>query len=128
MRLLMNVRKDRNGNSYAIKKVPGHLQEAVARVLNHGRPRQTWLKRSLRTKDVEQANRNAKPVLIEFDRILAQAEALQAERPLRSELSAREIEQIAHYFYAHELAADEDERREGGSEELSQAALKQLDE
>jgi integrase len=128
MRLLMNVTKDRHGTYYAIKKVPEHLQEAVARVLNRGKARQTWLKRSLRTKDVEQANRIAKPVLIEFDRILAQAEALQAEWPLRSELSAREIEQIANYFYAHELAADEDERREGGSEKLFQAALKQLDE
>jgi dTDP-4-dehydrorhamnose reductase len=96
MRPLMNVTKDRHGTYYAIKKVPAHLQEAVARVLNRGKAQQTWLKRSLRTKDVEQANRIAKPILIEFDRILAQAESLQAERPLRSELSAREIEQISH--------------------------------
>jgi hypothetical protein len=39
-------------------------------------------------------------------------------------LSQREIEQIANYFYAHQLAADEDERREGGSEELFQAVAK----
>jgi hypothetical protein len=87
----MNVSKDRHGTYYAIKQVPKHLRKAVARVRNNGKARQTWLKRSLRTKDVEQANRTAKPVLIEFDRILAQAEALQAEQPLRSELSAREI-------------------------------------
>jgi hypothetical protein len=43
MRLLMNLSKDRHGTYYAIKKVPVHLQEAVARVLNNGKARQTWL-------------------------------------------------------------------------------------
>ena len=127
MRLLMGISKNRHGTYYAIKQVPKHLQAAVARVLDNGKGRQTWLKRSLRTKDGAQANRTAKPVLIEFDRILAQAEALQVERPLRSELSKREIEQIANFFYAHELAADEEGRREAGSEELFQALAKQLD-
>jgi hypothetical protein len=97
MRLLMGISKNRHGTYYAIKQVPKHLQAAVAR-LDNGKGRQTWLKRSLRTKDGAQANRTAKPVLIEFDRILAQAEALQVERPLRSELSKREIEQIANLF------------------------------
>jgi hypothetical protein len=127
MRLLMGITKNRHGTYYAIKQVPKHLQAAVAHVLNNGKARQSWLKRSLRTKDGAQANRTAKPVLIEFDRIIAQAEALQIERPLRSELSQREIEQIANFFYAHELAADEENRREGGSEELFQAIAKQLD-
>jgi hypothetical protein len=128
MRLLMGISKDRHGTYYAVKQVPKHLQGAVARVLNNGKARQSWLKRSLRTKDGAQANRIAKPVLIEFDRIVAQAEALQVERPLRSELTPREIEQIANFFYAHELAADEESRREGGSEEVFQALAKQLDE
>jgi hypothetical protein len=61
MRLLMNVSKDRHGTYYAIKKVPVHLQEAVARVLNNGKARRTWLKRPLGTKDVEQANRIQSP-------------------------------------------------------------------
>jgi hypothetical protein len=124
----MGISKDRHGTYYAIKQAPKHLHGAVASVLNNGKARQSWLKRSLRTKDGAQANRTAKPVLIEFDRIIAQAEALQVERPLRSELNQREIEQIANFFYAHELAADEESRREGGSEELFQALAKQLDE
>jgi hypothetical protein len=128
MRLLMGISKDRHGTYYAIKQVPVRLQEAFAQVLKNGKARQSRLKRSLRTKDGAQANRIAKPVLIEFDRIIAQAEALQVERPLRSELSPREIEQIANFFYAHELAADEESRREGGSEEVFQALAKQLDE
>ena len=68
-RLLMGIGKNRHGTYYAIKQVPKHLQEVVARVLNNGKARQTWLKRSLATKDAAQANRIAKPVLIEFDRI-----------------------------------------------------------
>ena len=34
MRLLIGVSKDRHGTFYAIQKVPEHLQEAVARVLD----------------------------------------------------------------------------------------------
>jgi integrase len=51
----------------------------------------------------------------EFDRILADAEALLAERPLRTELSETEIKQLADYFYAHELNADEEQRQEGSA-------------
>ena len=82
--------------------------------------------RSLRTKDKQEAKRLAPPVLMEFDRILADAEASTAERPLRTTLDRREIERIADFFYAHELAADEEERREGGSEALFQSVAKQL--
>ena len=56
MRLLMSVSKDRHGTYYAIKKVPVQLQEAVARVLDNGKARQTWLKRSLGTKDARGAS------------------------------------------------------------------------
>ena len=47
MRLLMGISKDRHGTYYAIKQVPKLLQEAVARVLDNGKARQSWLKRSL---------------------------------------------------------------------------------
>jgi hypothetical protein len=68
MRLLMGIVKDRHGTYCARKKVPQHLEAAVARVLNGRKSRQSWLKRSLRTKDLATANVRAKPVLIEFDR------------------------------------------------------------
>src|SRR5262249_37634295 len=50
--------------------------------------------------------------------VLAQAEALLAERPLRTSLSKKEIQQIADYFYAHELGADEELREEGVGSDL----------
>ncbi len=82
MRLLMGIGKDRHGTYYAIKKVPVHLQEGVARVLNNGKASQTWLKRSLGTKDADKANRTAKPVLIEFDRTLERSPRFGSEAPL----------------------------------------------
>jgi len=75
------------------------------------RQRQTeagFLQRSLRTKEKRDAERRAIPLLLEFDRILAQAEALIAERPLRQSLTEAEIKAIAD-FYASELASDEDD-------------------
>jgi Domain of unknown function (DUF6538) len=60
MRMLMGITKDRHGTFYARKKVPPRLQEAVARVLNNDKARQVWLKRSLGTKDRDQANRVSK--------------------------------------------------------------------
>jgi hypothetical protein len=63
---------------------------------------------------------------MEFDSVLADAEALTAERPLRTTLDRREIERIADFFYAHELAADEETRREGGSEALFQRLAMEL--
>lgn len=70
MRRLMGISKDRHGTYYAIKKVPKELQEGVARVLDNGKRRQVWLKRSLGTKDLHQANIRAKPVLMDFDRVI----------------------------------------------------------
>jgi integrase len=105
MRLLMGISKNRHGTYYAIKQVPTHLQEAVARVLDNGKARQSWLKRSLGTKDAERANRLAKPVLIEFDRTLDRARALVAERPLRASLSPVELKRIVEYHYANKLAS-----------------------
>jgi integrase len=110
------------------KKVPKRLEQAVAVVVGTGKKRQPWLQRSLRTKDKTQAKRLAPPVLMEFDRVLADAEALLAERPLRTTLDRREIIRIADFFYANELAADEEERRDGGSETLFQDVARQLTE
>jgi hypothetical protein len=51
--------------------------------------------------------------MIEFDRIIAEAEALVAERPVRTELTEAEIKQISDYFYAYELRKDENLRAGG---------------
>jgi hypothetical protein len=108
------------------RKVPKALGEAVATVLGNGKKRQSWLQRSLKTKDKRQAQRLAPPVLMEFDRILANAEALNAERPLRTTLDRQEIQRIADFFYANELAADEESRREGDTEAMFQNVSKPL--
>jgi hypothetical protein len=52
---------------------------------------------------------------MEFDRILATAQASLAEHPLRAELSDREIEQIAKYQSKLVLGEDEDKRTDGVS-------------
>ena len=53
-----------------------------------------------------------KPVMMKFDCVLAQAEALVVEHPARKELTEAEIKRIADYFYAHELGADEELQEE----------------
>ena len=77
-------------------------------MLNNGKARQTWLKRSLGTKDAVRAYRVAKPVLIEFDRTLDRARALVAERPLRASLSPVEIKRMVEYHYAKKLAVHDE--------------------
>ena len=62
----MGLIKDRHGTYYARHKVPERLQEAVARILDNGKAKQVWLKKSLGTKVVAQANIRAKPVQMEF--------------------------------------------------------------
>ena len=65
--------------------------------------------------------------MMEFNRILAQAEALSAERPLRTSLTEKEIERIAQYHYASDLAEDDEMRRDGtGSEAVFQGIARQL--
>ena len=59
----MGLIKDRNGTYYAQRRVPERLQEAVARVLNSGRERQVFLKKSLGTKSLKAANVAATHVL-----------------------------------------------------------------
>lgn len=125
----MGIVRDRNGVCYARKKVPARLGEAVAMVLGTDRPRVAWLKRSLRTRDQREANITAKPVLMEFDAVLAKAAALLDAAPVRSSLSEREIERIAQYHRATMLSVDDETRREGtGSEDIFQAVARQLEE
>jgi len=127
MRVIMGVLKSKDGVYYVRKKVPAKLEEAVSRVLGAPRQRVSWLKRSLRTKDLREANIRAKPALIEFDRTLARAAALLDDLPKRNNLSDAEIERIADYHYARILGDDEDVRRDGtGSEELYQSVANQL--
>jgi integrase len=127
MPISMSIIKNEHGVFHVRKKVPKKLEATTAQAMGASRPRVAWLKQSLKTKDPKEAKRLAPPVLMKFDRILASAEALLAEHPLRTSLDKREIDRIADFFYAHELAAD-DEDRHGGSEALFLDAARQLDE
>ena len=113
MRVGMGLIKNEHGVWHVRRKVPKSLEAATARVMDVPKDRVSWLKETLGTKDEKRAKVLAKPVMMKFDRILAQAEALLVEHPVRTELTEAEIKQIADYFYAHELVADE-EIREGG--------------
>ncbi len=110
----MGLIKNDHGVWHVRRKVPKALEEATATVMDVPKERVSWLKETLGTKDAQQAKVLAKPVMMKFDRVLAQARALLAEHPVRKELTDTEIKQIADYFYAHELVADE-EIREGGA-------------
>jgi hypothetical protein len=122
MRALMNLIKDRHGTYYAQKKVPERLQKAVAVVRKLAKPRLVFLKASLGTKNLKDANIRAKPVLAEFDSVLRQAEVLAAQSnraataPLRTTLNDAEIKRMAEYVYAKTLAWDE--RTRFGRDEL----------
>jgi uncharacterized protein DUF6538 len=116
-----------DGVYYVRKKVPEKLEHLVPSVLGVSRPRLAWLKRSLRTKDQREANIRAKPILVEFDRVLARAAALLQDVPRVADLSDVVIERMADYFYAWMLEENEEVRREGtGSEELFQEIAEQL--
>jgi len=127
MRVIMGVLKSKHGVYYVRKKVPDKLAEAVSAVLGSSLPRVSWLKRSLRTKDLREANIKAKPALIEFDNILARAAAFVTQMPVRAALSEHEIERLAAYHYASLLDEDEEIRREvTGSEEVHRTIAAQL--
>jgi hypothetical protein len=113
MRVGMGLIKNEHGVYHVRRKVPKALEAATATVMDVPKERVSWLKETLRTKDEKRARVLAKPVMMKFDRILAQAEALLVEHPVRTELTEAEINQIADYFYAHELGADEAMREEG---------------
>lgn len=109
----MGIIKNRHGVYLARKKVPDDLCETVAALLGNGKDRVPWLQRSLRTKDLREANTLAKPVLMEFDRLLAKARQEVKPRPLREHLSDAEIDRMAAYHFASLLAEDESVRRDG---------------
>ncbi|WP_271583115.1 site-specific integrase [Bradyrhizobium sp. CCBAU 45389] len=116
----MGVIKDRHGTYCARKTVPEKpegLQAAVARALNNGKAAQKHLKKSLGTKDTREANIRAKPVLAEFDRIIAKAKASLAATTVpivkRSSLNDTEIKRMAEWVYAEALKEDEALRLSG---------------
>jgi hypothetical protein len=126
MRAIMGIVKNRHGTYEARKKVPKRLEEATATVLGVAKQRQSWLKKSLGTKDLREANIRAKPVLMEFDRTLARAEALIVERRTCEPYSSgnRPHGGIALRQGACEC---EERRREGtGSEPVFQSVARQL--
>jgi integrase len=123
MRAMRDLIKDRHGTYYAQRKVPERLQREVAAVLNHATGRKPFLKKSLGTKVLSQANITAKPVLMEFDRIIRAAEALKDARPvIRASLSSAEIDRMAEYVYAKALEWDE-RIRVGGRDELKRMEI-----
>jgi hypothetical protein len=67
MRVTMGLLKNEHGVYYVRKKVPKRLQEAAALVTGASKSRQTWLKQSLKTKDVREAKRLTPPVLMRVD-------------------------------------------------------------
>jgi hypothetical protein len=111
MRVGMGLIKNEHGVWHVRRKVPKALEAATARIMDVSKDRVSWLKETLRTKNEKQAKVLAIPVIMKFDRILSQAEALLVEHPVRTELTEAEIKRIADYFYAHELGADEGQRR-----------------
>lgn len=128
MAFFMGIIKGKNGVYQARKKVPKGWEERAAIAAGSNRPRLSWLKRSLGTKDRKEAAVLAKPVLIEFDTILAKAQNVEVTAE-RTELTQTEIKKIAEYHYAAVLADDERTRIDGeGSEEVFLAVKKQLEE
>jgi integrase len=111
VRRFMGVMKDRHGTYYARLKVPVRLQAAVARVLDKGKKRQTFLKKSLGTKDLKAANVRAKLVLAGFDQTISKATAVSeradAVPAQRKELNSAEIARMAEALYGKLLADDE---------------------
>ncbi len=96
MRAMRDLIKDRHGTYYAQRKVPERLQRAVAVIEKHSKDRKPFLKKSLGTKVLSQANITAKPVLMEFDRILRAAEVMKDAKPTtRASLSPAEINRMA---------------------------------
>jgi len=108
----------RNNVYYAQRKVPKGLEAEVAVVRRQGRTRQSYLLKSLGTESRTQANISIKPVLIEFDRIIRDAQALKHSKPpTRVALSAPEIARMSEYVYGKDLEWDE-RIRVGGRDEL----------
>jgi len=82
MQAWMGIVRNRFGMYEARKKVPMRPQCAVAKLRAEGKDRQVWLKKSLGSKDLRTAKIRSKPVLMEFDQLLARAEASLQQQPL----------------------------------------------
>jgi len=108
----MGIVRNRHGVYEARKKVPKRLEEPTATVLGVPKRRQSWLKKSLGTKDLREAKIRAKPVLMEFDRILERAEELLKAQPTRTSLTRIEIARMAEFHYASMLGNDAVVRRD----------------
>ena len=119
----MGLLKNEHGVYIVRKKVPERLQRAVAEALGAAKPKQTFLQRSLRTKNLQQAKIAAKPLLIEFDQILATAEASLETRPVQATLSAAEIARMGEYLYGIMLASDDVFRRDAPDIEREEREL-----
>ena len=89
------------------------------RVPDQGKDRQSFLKKSLGTKDLKAANVRAKPIQAGFDRVFGEAEQLLVARPMRESLSAVEIKRLAEIHYAVMLGTDETVRREAQALKLA---------
>src|SRR2546421_11986711 len=98
MRAMPGLIKDRHGTYYVQRRVPERLQEAVARVLNSEKPKQVFLKKSLGTKVLKEANVAATHVLADFNRTLASAEVLLKQRPVISSLTDAQIRRMAEFY------------------------------
>jgi integrase len=120
MRAMPGLIQDRYGTYYVQRKVPDRLQEAVARVLNSGKSKQVFLKKSLGTKVLREANVAATHVLADFNRTLASAEALLKERPVVATLTDALIKRMAEWVYATTLKEDEALRFSGRLETTGQ--------
>lgn len=129
VRALMGLMKDRHGTWYARVKVPERLQLAVARVLDQGKARQSFLKKSLGTKDLKDANVRAKFVLAGFDRTLSEAEAAlkldAAVAAPRKALNDAEISRMAEALFG-KLLADDEAWRFGGRAYMAEGENKLL--
>jgi pimeloyl-ACP methyl ester carboxylesterase len=109
----MGLLKNSHGVYVVRKAVPTRLQKAVAKVLGGRKAKQSFLQRSLGTKVLSEAKIAAKPILIEFDSILARATASLEARSLQTTLSPAEIKRLAEHHYATRLGDDDAGRREG---------------
>jgi hypothetical protein len=126
----MGLIQNEHGVWIVRRRVQKRLREPVARVLNNGKDRQTFLQKSTATKDKKEATRLAPAILVEFGKILDEAEALLAERPLRTSLAQSEIDRIAEFHYASVLAGDEEFTSESAQadEDFVRSVARQFDE
>ncbi|MBR1285404.1 site-specific integrase [Bradyrhizobium sp. AUGA SZCCT0177] len=109
----MGLIKNEHGVFHVRRKVPKALEGATARVMGAAKERVSWLKKSLATKDAKQAKVLAAPVMMKFNRVLAQAAALLVEHPVRTGLTEAEVRSMADYHFAAVLAEDDRQRRAG---------------